>query len=98
MICLYDNNLCGVVLPEVATNAKMRPKKNTKTTTTGQWTNKHTPWPSLSVVVRAEVAADGAGEVEKHIPGVARDAAHLQNIGFHQTGRVQLFREAITSD
>ena len=70
-------------------NETKNKQTNTLTTTTGQWINKHTPWPSLSVVVRAEVAADGAGEVEKHIPGVARDAAHLQNIGFHQTGRVQ---------
>ena len=79
-------------------NETKNKQTNTLTTTTGQWINKHTPWPSLSVVVRAEVAADGAGEVEKHIPGVARDAAHLQNIGFHQTGRGQLFRGAITSD
>ena len=79
-------------------NETKNKQTNTLTTTTGQWINKHTPWPSLSVVVRAEVAADGAGEVEKHIPGVARDAAHLQSIGFHQMGLVQLFREAITSN
>ena len=41
------------------------------------------PWPGLCVIVLTEVVADSYCEVEEHVPSVAGDSSHLEDIQFY---------------
>ena len=38
------------------------------------------PWPGLRIIVLTEVVADSYCEVEEHVPSVAGDSSHLEDI------------------
>ena len=38
------------------------------------------PWPGLCVIILTEVVADSYCEVEEHVPSVAGDSSHLDDI------------------